>query len=92
MKLDKTSFLGRVLRRFGRFAIAILSLTAFAVGFGAVYLATTLTMGVWFPRTCLAAGLAEGWIVYSLCDKLDIIPEDPDKLITLSLSQSSEKK
>ena len=63
-----------------------------AVGFGAAYFATALTMGVWFPRTCLAAGFAVAWIVDSLCNRLDIIPEDPDKLITLSLPESSERK
>jgi hypothetical protein len=89
MKLDNTSLLARILRRFGRFAIAILSLLAFALGFGAAYLATALTMGFWSPKGCLAAGFIAATAVYSICDRLDIIPEDPDKLMTLNLSQSS---
>lgn len=86
MKLDNATFLGRMLRRFGRFGIAMLSVIAFAIGGGAVYLITALTMGVWFPKLTLLAAFGSAFGVYTIFDKLDLIPEDPDKIITLSLS------
>ncbi len=86
MKLDNASFLGRTLRHFGRFAIAIASLIAFFVGGGIVYLVTALALGVWFPKLCLLAAFGSAIGVYGLCDRLDLIPDDPDKIITLSLT------
>src|SRR5438552_1755096 len=75
VKLDNASFVGRMLRRFGRFGIAILSLVAFFVGGGIVYLFTALTMGVWFPKLCLLAAFGSAIGVYTIFDKLDLIPE-----------------
>ena len=86
MKLDNASFVGRMLRRFGRFGIAILSLIAFFAGGGIVYLITALTLGVWFPKLTLFAAFGSAIGVYTIFDKLDLIPEDPDKIITLSLT------
>ena len=86
MNLDNTTFLGRTLRRFGRFGIAMLSLIAFFAGGGIVYLITALTMGVWFPKLTLLAAFGSAIGVYTIFDKLDLIPEDPDKIITLSLT------
>ena len=86
MNLDNTSFLGRTLRRFGRFAIAMISLAAFFLGGGIVYLITALSMGVWFPKLTLLAAFGSAIGVYGIFDKLDLIPEDPDKIITLSLT------
>ena len=74
------------MRRFGRFAIAIVSLIAFFAGGAIVYLATALTMGVWFPKLTLLAAFGAAIGVYSLFDRLNLIPEDPDKIITLSLT------
>jgi len=89
VKLDNASFLGRMLRRSGRFAIAIFALIAFFIGGGIVYLATALTIGVWFPKLCLLAAFGSAIGVYTLCDRLDLIPDDPDKIITLSLTERS---
>ncbi|HEY8131699.1 MAG TPA: hypothetical protein VII12_07380 [Thermoanaerobaculia bacterium] len=89
MKLDNASFLGRMLRRSGRFAIALLAMIAFFLGGGFVYLATAITMGVWFPKLCLLVALASAIGVHQLCDRLDLIPDDPDKIITLSLTDRS---
>jgi hypothetical protein len=86
VKLDNTTFLGRMLRRGGRFGIAILSLIAFALGGGIVYLITALTMGVWFPKLTLLAAFGSAIGVYTIFDKFGLIPEDPDKIITLSLT------
>jgi len=86
VKLDNASFLGRVLRRSGRFGIAMLSLIAFFAAFGIVYTVTAVTMGIWFPKLCLLAAFGAAIGVYTIFDKLDLIPEDPDKLITLSLT------
>ena len=58
----------------------------FFVGGGIVYLFTALTMGVWFPKLCLLAAFGSAIGVYTIFDKLDLIPEDPDKIITLSLT------
>src|SRR5438105_1685682 len=86
MALSNASLLVRIIRRLGRFGIALLSLAAFGIAFGVVYLATALTMGIWFPKLCGLAGLGGAFGVYTLLDRLDLIPEDPDKLITLSLT------
>ncbi|HUJ14210.1 MAG TPA: hypothetical protein VL284_10525 [Thermoanaerobaculia bacterium] len=86
MKFDNASFLGRTLRRFGRFAIAIVSLVAFFTAGGIVYTITAVTMGVWFPKLTLLAAFGAAIGIYAIFDKLDLIPEDPDKLITLSLT------
>ena len=86
VKLDNASFVGRMLRRFGRFGIAILSLIAFFAGGGILYLFTALMMGVWFPKLCLLAAFGSAIGVYTIFDKLDLIPDDPDKIITLSLT------
>ena len=88
MHLDNASFLGRTLRRFGRFGIAVLSLAAFGIGGGIAYLVTALTLGVWFPKLCLLAAFGCAIGVYTIFDRLDLIPEDPDKIITLSLTAS----
>ena len=86
MNLDNTTFLGRTLRRFGRFGIAMISLAAFFAAGVTVYLITAMTMGVWFPKITLLAAFGAAIGVYRIFDKLDLIPEDPDKIITLSLS------
>jgi hypothetical protein len=86
VNLDNTSFLGRMLRRSGRFGITMLSLAAFFVGGGIVYLITALTMGVWFPKVTVLAAFGAAIGVYRIFDRLDLIPEDPDKIITLSLT------
>ena len=86
MNLDNTTFLGRTLRHFGRFGIAMISLAAFFIAGVIVYLITALTMGVWFPKLTLLAAFGAAIGVYKIFDKLDLIPEDPDKIITLSLS------
>ena len=86
MNLDNTTFLGRTLRRFGRFGIAMISLAAFFTAGVIVYLITALTMGVWFPKLTLLAAFGAAIGVYRIFDKLDLIPEDPDKIITLSLT------
>lgn len=89
MKLDNSSFLGRTLRRFGRVGIALFSVVAFVAGGALVYFTTALTMGVWFPKLTLLAAFGAAIGVYRFFDKLDMIPEDPDKLITLSLTENS---
>ena len=92
MPLDNASFLGRTLRRFGRFAIAMISLIAFFAGGGIVYLITALTLGVWFPKLTLLAAFGAAIGVYAVFDRLDLIPEDPDKIITLSLTASQAQE
>lgn len=87
MTLTNASLVARLLRRFGRFGVATLSLAAGAVAFAAIYLVTALTLEVWFPKLCLLAALGAAVGVYRLLDRLDLIPEDPDKLITLSLTE-----
>ena len=86
MNLDNTTFLGRTLRRFGRFGVAMLSLIAFFAGGTTAYLATSLTMGVWFPKFVLLAAFGAAIGVYKLVDALGAMPEDPDKIITLGLT------
>ena len=85
--LDNTTLLGRMLRRFGRFVIAVLSLMAFAVAGGITYLITAMTMGVWFPKLTLIAAFGAAIGVYRAFDSLNLIPEDPDKIITLDLTK-----
>jgi hypothetical protein len=80
VKLDNASFLVRLLRRFGRFAIAILSVGACLFVGGAVY------YFIGSPKLTVYAGFGAGMGVYAIFDKLNLIPEDPDKLITLSLT------
>lgn len=92
MNLDNTTFLGRTLRRFGRFGVAMLSLIAFFAGGASAYLATSLTMGVWFPKLVLIAAFGAAIGVYTIIDKLGLMPEDPDKLITLSLTSLPPKQ
>lgn len=89
MNLDNGSFLGRNLRRLGKFGIAVLALSAGGLTFGILYLATALTLGVWFPKLCAIAGLGAAAGVFTLLDRLDLIPDDPDKPITLSLTERS---
>jgi hypothetical protein len=89
MKLDNGSFLGRNLRRTGKFGIAVLSLSVGAVAFGAAYLATAIAADVWFPKLCLFAGLGSAAGVYALFERFDLIPDDPDKPMTLSLTERS---
>ncbi len=74
------------MRRFGRFGIAILSLVAFFAAAAIVYFATALTLGVLFPKLTILAGFAAAIGVYRIIDKLGMMPDDPDKLITLSLT------
>ncbi|HVR38543.1 MAG TPA: hypothetical protein VMU84_05555 [Thermoanaerobaculia bacterium] len=92
LKLDKTTILGRMFLRYGRFAIALVSIASMLVAGVAIYLFTALTMGVWFPRITLFGGMAVAGGVYTLFDRLNLIPEDPDKLITLSLTQYPGKE
>jgi hypothetical protein len=88
MKLDNGSFLGRNLRRLGRFGVAVLSLGAAAAAFGAAYLITD-ALGLWMPRLCTVAGLAAGLGTYVILGRLDLIPDDPDKPISLNLTERS---
>lgn len=90
MKLTNASFLGRMLRRTGRFGIALLSLAAFFIAAGALYIIPAMTIGYWFPRVTLVGGLAAAAGVYKLLDHLNLIPEDPDAIITLSLTERRE--
>ena len=81
MNLDNASFFVRLMRRFGRFAIAIVTMTA-VIGVGAA-----VFMFVGSPKITAYAAFGAGILVYGIFDKLDLIPEDPDKLITLNLTQ-----
>ena len=75
-----------MLRRTGRFAIGAVALTAFLLVGGIVYLIPAITMGVWFPKLTFFAAIGAAMGVYAIFDKLNLIPDDPDKIITLSLS------
>lgn len=90
MSLNNASFLGRLLRRTGRFGIALISLLAFFIAGGAAYLITSTLLGVWFPKLCLIAAFAAAIGVYRIFDRLDLIPDDPDAIITLSLTERKE--
>ncbi|HJT17899.1 MAG TPA: hypothetical protein VJ853_10940 [Thermoanaerobaculia bacterium] len=68
------------LRRFGRFAIAMLSVGGCLLVGGAVYYV------IGSPKLTLCAGFGAGIGVYAIFAKLNLIPEDPDKLMTLSLT------
>lgn len=89
MRLDHATFIGRFLSRFGRLGIALMAVTAFLVVGGGVYLTTVLIADVWFPKLTLIAAFAAGGGVYRLFEHFDLIPESPDKLITLSLTERS---
>jgi hypothetical protein len=84
MKLDNASFAGRMLRRFGRFAIAMISMTAFLAVGGSVY------YFVGSPKLTAYAAFGAAIGVYTIFDKLDLIPEDPDKIITLGLTDRQQ--
>ena len=75
-----------MLRRSGRFGIAMLSLAAFFIAGGTVYAISALALGLWSPKLTLAAAFGAAIGVYRIFDRLDLIPEDPDKIITLSLT------
>jgi len=81
VNLDNASFWVRMMRRFGRFAIAMIAMAAFAAAGGAVY------YFVGSPKLTMYAAFGAGIGVYTLFDKLNLIPEDPDKIITLSLME-----
>jgi hypothetical protein len=87
LPVDHSSFAGRLFRRFGRFAIAIGSLIAFFAGGLVAYGVTALAFGVWWPKLCLAAAFGCAFAFYTLFDRLGLIPDDPDKIITLSLTE-----
>jgi len=89
MKLDNSTFLGRNLRRMGKFGIAVISMSAGFLASGGIFLLTVLTQGGWSPWLCAVAGLGAAAGVYALLDHLDLIPDDPDKPITLSLTERS---
>jgi len=81
VNLDNASFLVRMMRRFGRFAVAMIAMAAFFAAGGAVY------YFVGSPKLTMYAAFGAGIGVYTIFDKLNLIPEDPDKIITLSLTQ-----
>jgi len=68
------------MRRFGRFAIAMLSVGACFLAGGAVY------YFIGSPKLTAYAGFGAAIAVYTIFDTLDLIPEDPDKIITLDLT------
>jgi len=80
VNLDNASFLVRMMRRSGRFAIAMIAVAAFIAAGGAVY------YFVGSPKLTVYAAFGAGIGVYWIFDKLNLIPEDPDKIITLSLT------
>jgi len=80
VNLDNASFWVRMMRRFGRFAIAMIAVAAFFAAGGAVF------YFVGSPKLTMYAAFGAGIGVYTLFDKLNPIPEDPDKIITLSLT------
>ena len=70
-----------MMRRFGRFAIAMISMAALAAAGGTAYYFTGS------GKLTMYAAIGAGVGVYTIFDKLNLIPEDPDKIITLSLTE-----
>ena len=75
-----------MMRRFGRFAIAMIAMAALLTAGGLVYYL------VGCPKLTLYAAFGAGIGVYTLFDKLNLIPEVPDKIITLSLTERQYDK
>jgi hypothetical protein len=86
VNLDNASFLVRIMRRFGRFGIAMLSMAALIAVGGTVYYFTAS------GKLTMYAALGAGMGVYKIFDAFNLIPEDPDKLITLSLTERELEK
>ena len=86
MKTGSNTLLGRMLRRFARFGIILLSVCIGVV----VFVLLELVPG--FCHTLLrdygiVSALAAMYAAYQLFDRLNLIPDDPDKVVTLSLSE-----
>ena len=86
IKLGSDTILGRLLQRFGRLVIFLL---IFAVG-AFVYLGIEFFIG--HRRLFLQKyiPLAAMYGAYLLIDRLNLVPDDPDKIMTLSLSEPSK--
>ena len=89
IKLGSDTILGRLLQRFGRLVIFLL---IFAVG-ALVYLGLELFIGlegILLQKYILAIPPAAMYGTYLLIDRLNLVPDDPDKIMTLSLSEPSK--
>lgn len=75
-----------MLRRFARFGVILLS-----VGIGVVvFLLFELVPGfrnTLFRDYGIVSALAAMYAAYQLFDRLNLIPDDPDKIVTLSLAE-----
>jgi len=80
------NWLGRLVRRLGSAGIALTAMAGFVVAFAVASLVNLSLGRRWYVDVCGAVGLAAAVGVYSLFDRFDLRPADPDPVTRLSLN------
>jgi hypothetical protein len=82
-------WLGRLVRRLGRIAIGFLAFVAGLAAFAVVSAINLRLTDEWFWKACGVTSLITAVMVFGLCDRFGLVPDDSDPPTTLSLSASS---
>lgn len=85
MRLDNTTFLGRMLRRTGKFGIALLMMVAFLIAALLSYAIPAYLAGRWYPKLTVFSAFGAAYGIYALFDRFELIPDDTEKHLALSL-------
>lgn len=83
------TFLGRSVRRLGRIGIGFVAFVAGVAAFTVLSMTNLLVTDTWFWKACGAVGVVTAVMVFTLCDRLGLVPDDSDPPTTLSLSGPS---
>jgi hypothetical protein len=83
------TWLGHSVRRLGRIGIGFVAFVAGFAAFAVVSMINLLVTDAWFWKVCGVIGLVTAVVVFALCDRLGLVPDDSDPPTTLSLSGPS---